>query len=144
MSRLMVCTFICCAFISAGLLSAISSSDALDQDVSSPETVVQGQLERYNARDLDGFMAFYSDSVKVYSPPHTLRTTGKAALRKQYEALFAQAPNLQATVQNRLVHGRFIIDQEQVTGLPNNRTLDAVAIYEVVDEQITNVWFLAR
>ena len=44
----------------------------------------------------------------------------------------------------RIVLGRFVIDQERATGLPGGRMLDAVAIYEVIDGKIANVWFIVN
>lgn len=112
-------------------------------DSLSPESVVQGQLESYNRRDLEGFLAFFDDSVRVYSPPQTLRNAGKKGLRRQYGALFERSPDLNARVTQRMSSGRFVIDQEVVTGLPGGRRLEALVIYEVVNGLIVNVWFLS-
>lgn len=35
----------------------------------SAEAVVQRQLEAYNARDLEAFVAQYADDVELYRPP---------------------------------------------------------------------------
>jgi len=35
-----------------------------------------------------------------------------------------------------------VIDHEEVTGMPDGRTVRAVAIYEVRDGKIRNVWFI--
>jgi hypothetical protein len=38
--------------------------------------------------------------------------------------------------------GSTVIDQELVTGLPDGRTVNAIAIYEVVGELIAKVTFI--
>jgi hypothetical protein len=43
---------------------------------------------------------------------------------------------------NRICHDRFVVDQEEVTGIPGFEVVRAVAIYEVVDGLIERAWFL--
>ena len=51
--------------------------------------VVQAQLEAYNARDLEGFAATYSDDIKIYRMPATEPAIiGKAQLRDVYRDRF--------------------------------------------------------
>jgi imidazolonepropionase-like amidohydrolase len=107
-----------------------------------PAQVVQVQLEAYNRRDLDAFVATYAPDVRMYQHPDRLVTDGLDAVRATYGKLFASAPDLEATVTSRIVQGNFVIDHEHVTGLDRDSELRAVAIYEVSDGKIRNVWFL--
>ena len=111
-------------------------------ETSSPEQVVQAQLDAYNSHDIDAFMATYAPDLKLYTHPDRLMASGAEQVREQYGRLFANTPNLNARVAKRTVQGRFVIDQEIVTGLPNGGEMSAVAIYEVRDGLIQNVWFI--
>jgi imidazolonepropionase-like amidohydrolase len=108
----------------------------------SPEDVVQRQLNAYNARDLEAFLATYHPDARLYGFPDQLQREGEAALREAYGRLFERVPNLHARVPRRIVSGNYVIDQEEVTGLPEGRVLRATAIYEVRDGRIARVWFI--
>jgi predicted SnoaL-like aldol condensation-catalyzing enzyme len=56
-------------------------------------------------------------------------------------ALFEKASQLHASITNRITQGNYVIAQEVVTGSPGAKEFTAVAIYEVKDGQIVNVWF---
>jgi hypothetical protein len=105
------------------------------------EMVVQRQVDAYNRRDLEGFLACYAKDAKLWQPPHQLTESGIDALRTRYRERFEGAPSLQATIKRRLVLDRFVVDWEHVTGIAQG-SLDAIATYEVVDGRIANVWFL--
>lgn len=104
--------------------------------------IVQRQLNAYNARDLDAFIATYHPDVRLYDFPDKLVREGHAALRQVYGRMFTQLPHLHAQVPRRIAMGNYVIDEEIVTGLPEGRTLKATAIYEVRDGLIARVWFI--
>ena len=108
-----------------------------------PEAIVQAQLEAYNARDLNAFLATCAEDAELYEHPSKLLASGMAQLRERYAARFAE-PNLHAVVIKRMVLGNFVIDQERVTRmLPSGPgTVEAVAMYEVTGERIARVWFI--
>ena len=105
--------------------------------------VVQHQLQAYNRRDIDAFVAAYHDEVRVFRLPSTTPAmVGKPALRAFYATKRFNLPGLHAEVRQRIVLGNKVIDQEYVTGL-GDQPLEVVAAYEVRDGLITTVWFLA-
>ncbi len=104
------------------------------------EAIVQRNLDAYNARDIDAFMKDYTDDVKLYAYPNTLRTDGKEAMRKSYASWFEQTKDLRAFIKKRIVIGNKVIDEEQVTA--NGQIFNAVAIYEVENGKITKVTFI--
>ncbi len=109
-------------------------------NTSDVETIVQRNLEAYNARDIDAFMKDYADDVKLYAYPNTLQTDGKEAMRKSYQTWFERVPDLRAYVKKRIVYKNKVIDEEQVTA--NGQILNAVAIYEVENGKIVKVTFM--
>ena len=102
---------------------------------------VQRQLEAYNAHDLARFVAEYTDDVRVFRPPGTEPVlSGKAALAAHYATNRFNLPKLHAEVVNRIVSGNKVVDHERITGL-EEQTVEAIAVYEVIDSRIRTVWF---
>ena len=106
----------------------------------SPEIIVQKQLDAYNARDIDAFMATYSNNVKLYNFPNDLRTEGQEAMRASYKDYFESTPDLNCKILKRIVTGNKVIDHEYVTA--NGGSFKAVAVYEVENGLITKVTFM--
>ena len=103
----------------------------------------QRQLDAYNARDLEAFLAAYADDCVVRSfPSGEILMDGKAAMRTRYGALFEEHEALHCTLLTRITHEPFAVDHEHVVGIRPDEVVYAVATYEVRDEIIRNVWFL--
>ena len=108
-----------------------------------PEEVVQRQLDAYNARDLQRFLAEYSDDVKIFRPPATAPALGgKPVLGEYYAAHRFNLVGLHAEIVNRMVLGNKIIDHERITGV-REQPFEVAAVYEVVDGRIRTAWFYA-
>jgi len=109
-----------------------------------PATVVQRQLDAYNAKDVDTLLAIYADVAELYEHPSTLLARGSAALRERFAVRFKE-PNLHAALLNRIVTGDIVIDQERITRtFPEGPgTLDLTMIYEVKAGRITRAWTIA-
>ena len=63
-------------------------------------------------------------------------------MRARYGALFENHPALHCKLLARVEHEVFAIDHEQVEGLRKGEVVYAVAMYEVRNGLIQNVWFL--
>ena len=106
-----------------------------------PEAPVQRQLEAYNSRDLQRFLAEYTEDIQVFRPPSTEPVlSGKHALGEYYAANRFNLPNLHAKVVNRMVLGNKVVDHEVITGV-RTQAFEAAAVYEVADGLIQKVWF---
>ena len=106
--------------------------------------LVDQQLVAYNAGDIDAFLQPYSDSVAVYNFPDQLVERGKEAMRRSYNQLFKQYPDLHAEVVNRIVQDNVVIDQERATFTAEGEQveLSAIAIYTIKDQKISEVRFI--
>lgn len=105
------------------------------------EPPVQRQLDAYNAHDLERFVAEYTDDVRVFRPPATEPIlSGKAAFAAHYAANRFNLPRLRAKVVSRIVCGNKVVDHERISGL-EGPTVEAIAVYEVIDGRIGTVWF---
>jgi uncharacterized protein (TIGR02246 family) len=110
-------------------------------DSAQKRDAVQAQLEAYNARDLEAFLACYTDDCVAEDGEGNRLMQGKAEMRTRYAALFAASPQLHAEIVNRIRIGDYVIDEERITGRvpPLQR---AVAIYRLRDERIAHIRFI--
>lgn len=105
--------------------------------------VVQRQLEAYNARDLERFVATYSDTVRVFRmPAPEPAIVGKAQLSEFYAKQRFNLPGLRAEIVNRIALGNKVIDHERVWRV-HEHPFEAAAVYEVSAGVIQNVWFFS-
>ncbi len=109
--------------------------------IATPETLVQQQLNAYNARNMEAFLAPYSDSVELFEFPNIPYAKGKEAMRKAYTGLFEQVKELHCHVVERIAEGNTIIDHEYVTGF-GGQTLKAIAVYKIENGKIQKVYFI--
>ena len=108
------------------------------------EDPVEAQLQAYNARDVDAFMACYTDDCVVEDGDGTRMMAGSAQMRERYVALFAGSPNLHCTLVARIRIGEHVMDEERITGrlgTPVGETRHAVAVYKLRGNKICHVRF---
>ncbi|MDI9309773.1 MAG: nuclear transport factor 2 family protein [Limnohabitans sp.] len=117
------------------LIASINYSQQLK-----PEDIVQKQVEAYNNKNLDTFLSFYSDDIKIYSYPNLLESEGKQAMKTNYANFFSNAKTLNCKIINRIIHNNKIIDQEEVT--LNDQKISVITIYEIENNKIVKVTFI--
>ena len=101
-------------------------------------TPVEAQLEAYNARDVERFLACYSADVVVQDGAGTTLMQGREAMRAEYEAFFAGYPDLRGEIVQRINAGDYVIDEERIHGWQRD-PVHAVAIYHISDGLIDHV-----
>lgn len=107
-----------------------------------PETLVQQQVNGYNARNIEAFLEPYAEDVELYLFPNKLLSKGKEAMKKTYETLFSNHPELHCEVKQRIVNLNSVIDKESVSGIKPGQKVEATAVYEIKNEKISKVYFL--
>lgn len=105
-----------------------------------PEDLAQQQLNAYNQRNIEAFLAPYAEDVEVYTFPDQLMYKGKSAMREIYTSMFTNTPNLHCELVNRIVNGNTLIDQERVQF--GDQIINAVAIYKIKNSKIKKVYFI--
>jgi hypothetical protein len=80
----------------------------------SPEVVVQRQLDAYNAKDVDAWISAYAPEAKQFELGGPLLADGHAQIRTRAVARF-QEPHLHAQLIRREAFGNVVIDHEDVT-----------------------------
>ena len=99
---------------------------------------VEGQLEAYNARDAERFARFFTDDVIIDDAAGARLMTGRDELRARYGEMFAASPALHCEVLTRLRAGRFVVDEERVTGR-GPEPLHVLVVYTLRDDRIAHV-----
>jgi hypothetical protein len=108
--------------------------------------IIDGQLEAYRKRDLEGFLGFYSPEIAIKSGDGKTLMGGLNAMRRNYGKSFAENPIVKVVIANRIVFGEFVIDEEYLTGFTRPGSpigARAVLIYRVRDELISDVILLS-
>jgi hypothetical protein len=97
-----------------------------------PEGFSQRQLDAYNARDLERFVAEYTDDIVAFRLPGTEPVlAGKQAFAEHYRMNRFSLPKLHAELVNRMVIGNKVIDHERVLGV-EPEPMEVAAIYGVM------------
>jgi hypothetical protein len=121
-------------FFTAGcLIPGHSQTDSL------AESLAQKQLNAYNQRNIEEFLAVYSDTVAVYQYPQQLLYKGKEAMRSQYGPMIQQMKDLHCTLVRRMVLGNRVIDEESVVFDKGRPPVRAIAIYPISGQLISEV-----
>ncbi len=121
----------------------VKSGIVLSKDsilMESPEQIVQRQVNAYNARDIEAFLATYTEDIEVYDEENKLIAKGQEQMRSTYAGMFETVTDLYCEIENRIVINNKVIDKEKVRF--NGRYVNAVAIYEVSSGKISKVNFV--
>ncbi len=110
--------------------------------VTSPEAVVQRQLDAYNAKNLDAWLSTYAEEAKQFELGGALLAQGHDAIRARTAPRFTE-PNLQAILLKRVVMGNVVIDHEDVirTFPEGPGRVELVCVYVVEQGKIQSASF---
>ena len=100
---------------------------------------VERQVEAYNAHDIDGFLACFTDNVVVTGPDGSVQMAGQAEMRAQYEGMF-EKKDLHAEIVNRIRAGNWVVDQERVTR--PGMSMEVLVAYEIAGPDIVRMIIL--
>jgi hypothetical protein len=104
------------------------------------DALIQAQVDAYNRRDIDGFVATYACDV-VVSDRAGVRGLGHDWIRSRYGPMFA-AGSSPVAIRGRVIAGDWVVDEELVHG-PTGDAHVLVA-YRVADGSIAEVLFLTQ
>lgn len=104
------------------------------------ESLIQRQVETYNANDLDAFVACFAEgAVLTELASGRVFAEGRDAIRAAYAATFARIPRAGVSITQRLSAGTIVVDVERIHADGSH----AVAIYRVEAGAITHLWLVA-
>lgn len=110
--------------------------------MNTPEQVVQRQLDAYNARDVDAWLATYHPDAEHYELHGGRIARGRSELKQRIQIRFSE-PDLHALLLSRTVMGTIVVDHELITrNFPEGRGhVEMICIYEVAFEVIVRATF---
>ncbi len=129
-------------YLSILAIALLSTVSIIAQDID-PASVIDTLLRAYNDRDIEAFVATYTEDVVCYEyGQSTPFIEGKQRLRLAYGAMFQMSPDLFAESTNRIVQGNKVIDHEVAEGINGGGKVQVVVIYEINDGLISKVTFI--
>jgi hypothetical protein len=102
----------------------------------------QGQLDAYNAQDLDGYLAFFSPDCTIRDWQGPITQAGTEAIRARYAALFTEHVQNHAAVVNRIAVGPVVVDHERVRRTPDGAGFEVGAVYTLNGAPIARIDFI--
>lgn len=107
-----------------------------------PGAYLRRQLDAYNRRELEEFVACWAQDAHMFGWPDTLLADGAAAIRERHRERFADT-GLHARLVSRTCIEEMVVDREVVTRAFESGlgSADVLAIYEVADGLIRRAWF---
>lgn len=108
----------------------------------SPLSVVQAQLDAYNAKDVQALLLTYAPDAEQFTLHGELLAKGHEQLRERFLARFLEL-DLHAKLLSRIVVGNIVTDAELITrNFPEGLgTLEMLCVYEVIDGRIQRASF---
>ncbi|AMC35566.1 nuclear transport factor 2 family protein [Janthinobacterium sp. B9-8] len=108
----------------------------------SPVDVIQRQLDAYNAKDVDAWLATYATDAQQFALHGELLVEGHVAMGSKMLVRFAE-PDLHAELLQRTVMGPIVVDYERITrNFPEGKgTVEMLCVYEVADGLIQKASF---
>ena len=110
--------------------------------MSTPESIVQRQLEAYNAKDLPAWLATYAPDAEQFEL-HGPRLAGGHTQMRERMAVRFKEPDLRAELLSRVVMGTVVVDHERITrNFPEGKgTVEMLCVYEVANGVIAKASF---
>ena len=106
------------------------------------ERVVVSAFDAYNERNLDKFLKLFAEDAEVTMFPNKSLLKGKEAIAKNYNDLFTNTPDLEATLLTRQVKDNRVIDEMLVTRVRGKKGDKVSLLYEVENGLIVRMCFL--
>lgn len=108
----------------------------------SPLSIVQAQLDAYNAKDIDALLTTYAPDAEQYQLHGELLARGHEQMRPRFLTRFSE-PDLHASLISRTVMGNIVIDSELITrNFPEGvGTVEMLCIYEIANGRIQKASF---
>jgi hypothetical protein len=107
-----------------------------------PAEIIQRQLNAYNSKDVEGWLATYAPDAEQFSLHGERLAHGHAEMRSRIITRFLE-PDLHARLISRTVMSNIVVDLELITrnfqdGLG---TVEMLCVYEVIDGLIQKASF---
>ncbi|MCB0705154.1 MAG: nuclear transport factor 2 family protein [Saprospiraceae bacterium] len=144
MPRLIHLLLFLALFFTACQSDSAKETPAKAPEPSLAEKLADQQLVAYNKRDLESFLTFFSDTVKVYNSLHEFGYQGTQKMYEVYEGWFGMTESMHCQIINRIATGNTVIDHERIEYTIDGKenAFESIAIYKVAGDKIAEVHFV--
>jgi len=110
--------------------------------IETPADVIQRQLNAYNSKDVEGWLATYAPDAEQFTLHGEQLAHGHAEIRSRIITRFLE-PDLHARLISRTVMNNIVVDLEVITRNFQDGvgTVEMLCVYEVVDGLIQKASF---
>lgn len=109
--------------------------------MSSEVELVQRQVDAFNARDTDAFLACYATDAVIRHGDGRVLMTGHEEMRAFYRPVFDD-PQLRAEVTGRLQAGDWVVDEER--SVATGSSFHGLVAYQIREDRIHTVVLLGE
>ena len=104
--------------------------------------LVLRQIDAYNTRDVDAFVALYAPDAEIIRlPDKEPCMSGHDEIRARYAQMFAESPGLRCKVESSSGTDSYVALHERVSGMAGREEeLDCLAIYQIENHLIRRLW----
>jgi uncharacterized protein (TIGR02246 family) len=112
----------------------------MESATSDPVRLVLDMIDAYNARDLDGTVAYFAEDAVFVDAEGAATQTGKAAIRNVFDRVFSTNPQLHAEIPTTIRVGDWVmihsIVEDWVHGDGTHGRMEWVELYHVAGRKI--------
>ena len=106
------------------------------------EALLVALTERYNAQDVDGYAACFTEDGCEAGYRGAVVREGRQGIREGYAKVFAEFPQNRAEVIEKFVYDNQIVLREKVSRSPAAEPFEVMAIYTFDGDLIERVEFI--
>lgn len=111
----------------------------IDRLNETPVRIVNRHVEAMSRRDIEGFMADCSGTIRLLSSDGATQLDGKWAVRETYSGVFDANPDMKVEVIDRISVGDWVFDEHLTTGFTDGRQVHAVRVYRIEAGKIESI-----
>ncbi len=99
-------------------------------------------IARYNAQDVDGYVALMTDDACEASYRGAVLRDGAEGVREGLAAMFAQYPQNHAEIVQGYELGEYVVLHEKVSRSPDDAPFEVMSIYSFEGDKCSRVEFV--
>ncbi|MFN0178841.1 MAG: nuclear transport factor 2 family protein [Gemmatimonadales bacterium] len=144
--RLLVKTCVLCTVALVALAPRLLDGQSTAPRDTTPEAVVRGFVQAFNAHNLDALLSFVAPEIvwlSVAGDSVTIEARGVGVLREQMGGYFRQLPSARSELETLTTLGPWVSARERVHWMAASgpRSQASLSVYEIRAGLVRRVWY---